>query len=173
MTSLAKRLADEGHTTTIFRSVEPAYPHEGCGFVFEDPKAGALRVLPTENRAQLLHEKDPERYPRGGADWFEPDMKPWLRAAREGQVPRMIFHSHPEVGAYFSKGDRESAVVELEEGEAPVERNPGVLHMVVSVRKGSADGAKMFAFDPSAHDFVEIAEFDGDGRLLSESPIPS
>lgn len=166
MSTLAARLVQAGLLPEIYRAVEPAYPHEGCGFVFEAPD-GTLVNLPTANRAQALHEKDPERYPRGGADWFEPDMKPWLRAVREGLGPRMIYHSHPEVGAYFSKGDHDSAVVRLEDG-AEVERNPGVLHMVVSVRSGRADGAKLFEFEPRAGRFVAIAEFDAAGRLVGQ-----
>lgn len=156
----AQRLVPE-----IYRAVEPAYPHEGCGFVFAFDDE--LKVLPTKNRAQQLHEIDPERYPRGGRDWFEPDMKPWLRAEREGGVPVVIFHSHPDVGAYFSEGDRSSAVVKDNDGQL-VERNPGVHHIVVSVRDpGNADGAKMFTWDANGRAFVEAASFDADGRLVS------
>lgn len=161
--SLARELVAQGHTPTIYRSVEPAYPHEGCGFVF-DTGEGQLMVLPTINRAQQLHEKNPKRYPKGGADWFEPDMKPWLRAAREGHVPRLIYHSHPDVGAYFSQGDYDSAVMKLDDGQV-VERNPGVLHMVVSVRDGSADGAKLFRFNPDTREFDCVAVFDASGEL--------
>lgn len=164
MTEFADALAASGLVPSIYRAVEPAYPHEGCGFVFEEA-GGALVNLPTENRAQLLHEKDPERHPRGGADWFEPNMKPWLRAAREGGTPRLIYHSHPEVGAYFSDGDHDSAVVVLEDGTT-IERNPGVDHMVVSVRGGRADGAKLFRFDASTARFVAIAEFDAAGERV-------
>lgn len=159
---LAGALVERGLLPTIYRSVEPAFPHEGCGFVFES-SGGELRVEPTINRAQALHEKDPVRYPRGGADWFEPDMKPWLRAMREGDTPRVIYHSHPEVGAYFSKGDYDSAVMRLDDGRV-VERNPGVLHLVVSVRAGTADGAKLFGFNAETRAFDCIAEFDTDGR---------
>lgn len=162
---LAEKLAAQGKLPDMYRAVEPAYPHEGCGFVFafEDE----LRVLPTKNRAQQLHEIDPERYPRGGNDWFEPDMKPWLRSAREGGQPVVIFHSHPDVGAYFSEGDRESAVVIDESGQL-VERNPGVHHVVVSVRDpGKADGAKMFTWDETERAFVEVASFDAEGLLVS------
>lgn len=161
--SLAVALAQAGLMRPVFRSVEPAWPHEGCGFVFE--RDGVLEVVPTENRAQALHERDPERYPRGGADWFEPDMKPWLRAMRDGAIARVIYHSHPEVGAYFSEGDHASAVVEVD-GQVR-ERHPGVAHLVVSVRRGRADGAVMFRFDESSGQFVEVARFGSDGELDS------
>jgi adenylyltransferase/sulfurtransferase len=153
----------------VYRSVEPAWPHEGCGFLFQpagDPDRWV--VLPTINRAEMLHQKDPARYPRGGADWFEPDMKPWFRACREGAVPRVIFHSHPEVGAYFSGGDFESAVMEGDAG-ALIERNPGVLHLVVSVRQGVADGAALFGWNAAGCTFDELVRFDAAGRPLSRA----
>lgn len=162
MTDFAGALETSGLLPDVFRAVEPAYPHEGCGFVFE--LDGALAHLPTVNRAQQLHERDPERYPRGGADWFEPDMKPWLRAQREGGIPKLIYHSHPDVGAYFSSGDYDSAVVRTEDGV--VERNPGVHHMVVSVRNGVADGAKLFLFNTATAAFDEVAAFGADGKRL-------
>lgn len=160
---LARLLTEHGLVAQMYRAVEPSYPQEGCGFVFETPD-GVLRVLPTANRAEDLHRKDPERYPRGGGDWFEPDMKPWLRAVRDGETPRVIFHSHPEVGAYFSSGDHDSAVHIDEDGRV-VERNPGVWHIVVSVRLGIADGARMFEFHAPTAGFIAVADFDADGAI--------
>lgn len=164
--SLAASFATAGLVPQMYRHVEPAYPHEGCGFVFAD--GGRLYVLPTENRAQLLHEKDPARYPRGGADWFEPDMKPWLRASREGHTPRAIFHSHPDVGAYFSQGDHDSAVVVDAEGTVR-ERHPGLVHVVVSVRRGEADGAAVFRFNADHSAFVEVGRYDAAGVWTAAS----
>lgn len=159
-------IAESGMVAEIYRAVEPAYPNEGCGFVFESA-AGELTVFPTVNRADELHRKDPKRYPIGGHEWFEPDMKPWLKAVRDGQMPRVIFHSHPDVGAYFSSGDHESAVHKDEDGNI-VERNPGVWHIVVSVRDGAADGSKMFQFDATTQCFVTVAEFGAQGELAHE-----
>jgi proteasome lid subunit RPN8/RPN11 len=147
----------------IFRMVEPAWPHEGCGFVFDLSMNGVWTLLPTQNRAQLLHEKDPVRYPRGGGDWFEPDMKPWFRAVREGGIPRVIFHSHPEGEAYFSEGDVDSALFRDDDGHVR-ERHEGVWHMVVSVRQGRARGAALFTFSAESQGFVEVARFDEAGE---------
>jgi len=155
----------------IFAHVVAAYPHEGCGFVFLDGE-GRLVHLPTANRAAQLHAKDPERYPRGGADWFEPDMKPWLRAQREGLTPWLIYHSHPDDGAYFSDSDVESAVVADDNGSV-VERNPGVDHMVVSVRGARAEGARLFRFDVDARRFVDVAALGADGALVAAPPESS
>lgn len=163
---LARTLSEQGRLPEIYRAVEPAWPDEGCGFVFAFGKE--QRVLPAANRAQILHERFPDEYPRSARDWFEPDMKPWLQATREGGTPSIIFHSHPEVGAYFSKDDRAQARLEDEDGQL-AERNPGVRHIVVSVRQGKADGALMFAWNAETRDFDEVAAFDADGGLLSTS----
>lgn len=147
----------------IYRAVEPEWPREGCGFLFERTD-GAWVVLPTINRADDLHRMDPERYPRGAESWFEPDMKPWLRESRAGGVPRLIFHSHPDVGAYFSASDQESAVY-VDSAGTPHPRHEGVWHLVVSVRRpGRADGAALFAFDGAEGRFVERARFGPEGE---------
>jgi proteasome lid subunit RPN8/RPN11 len=149
---------------SVYRVVEPAWPLEGCGFLFEPDGGGAWYVIATENRAQALHEKDPVRYPHGGAEWFEPNMKPWFQAVRAGAQPRVIFHSHPEVGAYFSRGDYDSAVT-IDDGGAVVERHPGVLHIVVSVRGGRADESALFRFNEQTARFDELGRFDAEGAL--------
>lgn len=159
----ARALVAQNRLPEIYRSVEPAWPHEGCGFVFQF--GDELRVLPTLNRVPMLQEKFPDEYPRGADDWFEPDMKPWLRSVREGGEPRVIYHSHPEVGAYFSQPDRDMARFTNDEGVV-VERNPGVLHIVVSVRQGKADGALLFTWNEQTRDFDEAAAFDADGQLV-------
>lgn len=164
---LAANLSESGKILDIFRSLEPAYPHEGCGFVFEFPERG-IEVLPTKNRAQELHERFPEEYPRGAEDWFEPDMKPWLRAQRDEGVPQVIFHSHPDVGAYFSDSDIAMALTSDEQGRK-VERNPGVRHLVVSVRSGKADGARMFEWNAADEVFEEVARFGEAGELIDPS----
>lgn len=161
---LEERLAGTQALAAIYRHVESTYPEEGCGFVFESPDDGELRVLPTANRATELHRRDPERYPRDGRNYFEPDMGVWLRACREGLTPRLIFHSHPEVGAYFSETDRQSALFEDEDGTV-LERHPGVDHMVVSVRGSppEADEAKLFRYREG--EFQEVATFGPRGAI--------
>ena len=61
-----------------------------------------------------------------------------------------IVHSHPDVGAYFSSEDRDMA---LGGGEEPLW--PGVRYLVVSVRGGQVEGARLYAWDNSRHDFWE------------------
>ena len=65
---------------------------------------------------------------------------------RDHQI-RVIYHSHPDVGAYFSKKDREDA---LWNGYP---RFPDVLYLVCGIHKGKQDGAVVSEFDYQTKDF--------------------
>jgi proteasome lid subunit RPN8/RPN11 len=143
-----------------YRAVEPAYPVEGCGFVFVHEEA--LHVVPAANRAEELHQRYPDDYPRGEKDWFEPDQRPLRQWELKGGRLAGIFHSHPDVGAYFSEGDI-AGTSWIDDHGVRHENAPGVVHIVVSVRSGVADGAAAYYFDDTRHEFVELARFDEHG----------
>ena len=135
------------------------YPEEGCGLL-TGPQAEAepTDFQPIENRLNALHEQDPERYPRTAKDGYYLDPLAYLkaeRAAREQrQAIKVIFHSHPDVGAYFSEEDRKQAMW----GELPV--YPGMVYLVCGIKNGQPDGAilAMFNEDTGQFDQVRIAE---------------
>jgi proteasome lid subunit RPN8/RPN11 len=77
------------------------------------------------------------------------DPKALLSAMQEGELWAIV-HSHPDVGTYFSKEDKDMA---LGGGEEPLW--PGVRYLVVSVRAGRVDGARIYAWDSSRGDFAE------------------
>lgn len=87
------------------------YPSECCGFVFgpaEDPSRLDHSVREV-NEADKYHALDPETFPRTSKTYFKINE---LRAARtidqaasEGQPLKVIYHSHCDVGAYFSEED--------------------------------------------------------------------
>lgn len=136
----------------IYRHAEEGHPEEVCGVVL-GPAGAPDEARRCENRQNALHAEDPERFPRdartaynlGPADLFFLDRS--LRTPRPVQV---IYHSHVEVGAYFSAEDRAAAAPD---GELlyPVD------WLVVDVKKDRAHGARLFRF--SAGDFVEIASY--------------
>ena len=160
--TLAERLAESGLMDQVYRAVEAPHPDIGCGFVF-DSGEGLEHVL-TENHAEALHGRDPERYPQGARDSFEPDMKPWVQAEQRGWIPLVIYHSTFGARPEFSDRNRESAVLRLE-GGLVLERNPGVCHLVVRVTDGRSDSSKLFRFNDDTSAFDEIAEFDDSGRI--------
>lgn len=122
---------------------------EVCGFVLR--RAGALHVVPVPNVADRYHAADPARFPRTSRDSYLMDAKEQLRIHREleawGGEIAAVWHSHVEVGAYFSEKDRADAVVD---GAQAV---PGAEYLVLGVRGGRVTEVKRFRYEGGA--FVE------------------
>ena len=133
--------------------VEPHYPNEACGLVLED-REGRWRVHPTENLADKYHALDPQAYPRTSRTFYLINTLEIAKAERRGETLRVIFHSHCDVGDYFSDEDHRQAV---DQDGDPLW--PGCDYLVVSVRDKGADRATLFAHNPSSGRFDEAAVF--------------
>lgn len=123
---------------------------EVCGFVVR--RAGALHVAPVPNAADRYHAADPERFPRTSRDSYLMEPKEQLRLQREleawgGEIVA-VWHSHVEVGAYFSEKDRADAVLD------GVQAVPGAEYLVLGVRGGRVTEVKRYRLDGGG-DFVE------------------
>jgi len=127
------------------------YPAECCGLVLAD-REGRLRFLPIENVAGSPVAKGTSR--RTLHDGYVMNPKALLAALAEveqgGGHLAAIVHSHPDVGAYFSREDREMA---LGGGTEPLW--PGVQYLVVSCKKVGVDAARLYTWDGSRADFAE------------------
>jgi proteasome lid subunit RPN8/RPN11 len=128
---------------------------ESCGLL-TGPSEDALLVdaiVPMENRANKLHRLDPETYPRTGRMYFDIDPLKFERAVREGEANarpvKVLYHSHLDVGAYFSPTDAEAATMG---GDAPTY---DLAYLVTSVRAGVVDDRKLFIWDDGSRTFVE------------------
>jgi [CysO sulfur-carrier protein]-S-L-cysteine hydrolase len=115
---------------------------EVCGFLVR--RDGALHVVQVPNVADRYHELDPARFPRTSRDAYLMDPKAQLRVHREldawgGEIVA-VWHSHVEVGAYFSEKDRADAVVE------GVQTVPGAEYLVLGVRGGRVTEVKRFRY---------------------------
>jgi proteasome lid subunit RPN8/RPN11 len=125
---------------------------EVCGFLLR--RDGALHVVPVTNAADRYHAADPASFPRTSRDSYLMDPKEQLRVHRElevgGVAVAAVWHSHVEVGAYFSAKDRADAVVE------GVPAVPGAEYLVLGVRGGRVTEVKRFAWD---------------GRVFAEQPL--
>jgi [CysO sulfur-carrier protein]-S-L-cysteine hydrolase len=122
---------------------------EVCGFLVA--RGGALHVESIPNAADRYHAVDPERFPRTSRDSYLMDAKAQLRVHREleawgGEIVA-VWHSHVEVGAYFSTKDRADAVVD------GLPTLPGAEYLVLGVRGGRVTEVKRFRWE--AGDFVE------------------
>ena len=136
----------------MFRAIcgqaEATYPDECCGVVFArvDAPGKLTRVRPCRNAQDELHALDPEVFPRTARDAYFVDPGDLLAIAREtrerNEVVRVIYHSHPDADAYFSEEDQRRAI---SNGE-PV--FPEVQYLVVSVRRGTFDRARLFEWNP-------------------------
>jgi proteasome lid subunit RPN8/RPN11 len=128
---------------------------ESCGLLV-GPAAEPLLVdaiVPMENRANKLHKLDPETYPRTGRMYFDIDPLKFERTVREGEGSgrpvKVLYHSHLDVGAYFSETDAQAATMG---GEAP---SYDLAYLVTSVRAGVVDDRKLFVWDDERKSFVE------------------
>jgi [CysO sulfur-carrier protein]-S-L-cysteine hydrolase len=134
-----------------------ARDEESCGFLV-GPEADARQVdglVPMVNRANALHRLDPEQYPRTGRTYFDIDSMKFEGAIRKGEAGgrpvKVLYHSHLDVGAYFSPTDAE--VAKMGQGEPPWD----LAYLVTSVRDGKVDDRKLFVWDPGGQAFVESA----------------
>ena len=128
---------------------------ESCGLLV-GPAEQPLEVdaiVPMENRANKLHALDPETYPRTGRMYFDLDPLKFERFVREGEGSgrpvKVLYHSHLDVGAYFSETDAQAATMG---GDAP---SYDLAYLVTSVRAGVVDDRKLFVWDAARRSFVE------------------
>jgi proteasome lid subunit RPN8/RPN11 len=134
-----------------------ARDEESCGFLV-GPAGDPRRldgIVPMINRANALHRLDPEQYPRTGRTYFDIDSMKFEAAIRRGQAEgrpvKVLYHSHLDVGAYFSPTDAE--VAKMGQGEPPWD----LAYLVTSVRVGEVDDHKLFVWDPATKAFVQSA----------------
>lgn len=124
---------------------------EVCGFLVR--RGGAVDVVQVENVADRYHARDPAAFPRTSRDGYLMDPREQLRvhealAATGGEIVA-VWHSHVEVGAYFSAKDRADALVD----GSPV--LPDAEYLVLGVRGERVTEVKRFRF--VGGDFREVS----------------
>jgi proteasome lid subunit RPN8/RPN11 len=132
----------------IYAHAREGYPEEVCGFVIANDEARRC-----ENRQNALHAEDPQAFPRDASTAYNLGAKDLFfldRSLRSQRPVRIIYHSHVNVGAYFSDEDVRAAALD---GELlyPVD------YLVVDVRADGVRGAKLFRFVDGR--FVEIGSY--------------
>ena len=130
---------------------EAAYPDEACGFVLADAGGRVVDAVAVTNAASRMKAERPDEFTRSAADGYVMDPKEQLAAERAaeaaGRTVLGVYHSHPDVGAYFSEEDRRRAL--------PFDVPLYPAWIVADVRQGKALGAKLFVWDDGAKDFRE------------------
>lgn len=128
---------------------------EACGYLVgpasEPLLADAAVIMP--NLANRYHALDPETYPRKGNTYFLIDSRKFSRAIEDGPAAgrpvKVLWHSHLDVGAYFSETDAAAANMG---GDGPAN---ALAYLVTSVRKGVVDDHRLFVWDPGTRSYVE------------------
>jgi len=136
----------------IYAHAEAGYPEEVCGLVFagrgdDYPAPEAVRC---ENRQNALHAEDPQTFTRDARTAYNLGPRDLMRldkSLRGDRPARIIYHSHVDVGAYFSDEDARAAAPD---GELLYPCD----YLVVDVKDRLARGSKLFRFEGGR--FVEI-----------------
>lgn len=132
----------------IFAHAVAGYPEEVCGLIIADRSARRC-----ENRQNALHAEDPVAFPRDARTAYNLGAKDLFfldRSLRSSEPVTAIYHSHVNVGAYFSEEDIRAAAPD---GELlyPVD------YIVIDVQATGVGGAIRFRFENGT--FVEIASY--------------
>ncbi|MCE6997436.1 EamA family transporter [Saccharothrix sp. S26] len=141
---------DDGRPTEaalaeVYRHVLARYPAEACGFIRASGVKDCVNVI--EDRPGVYDRESRTGYAFGVDDLRE------LEDSFDGDDPvRVIYHSHPDAGAYFSDEDHRFAVYE----GTPVYP---VRHLVVDTSREEVLGSRLFDFDAGLGRYTAIATF--------------
>jgi proteasome lid subunit RPN8/RPN11 len=149
----------EAALRAVYQHARASYPEECCGFLIGAPGGDADEARRVDNRQNELHAADPHRFPRDARTAYNMGASDILlleKSQRTARPVRVIYHSHCNVGAYFSEEDKRAATWD---GDPlyPVD------YLVVDVQPSGVRGAKLFRFDAARRDFVEVAAYPGEG----------
>jgi adenylyltransferase/sulfurtransferase len=144
----------------VYAHADSGYPEEVVGFLVGPLEAArcdevrrCLNLQSTEKARSIVPGRSAERaYELGPKDQLF-----LARSERAARQVKVIYHSHPDVGAYFSGTDREVALMGADEPAYG-----WVRYLVVDAQKDRARGCKLFAWDTAAAegrgDFVCVFE---------------
>lgn len=141
---------------TIYAHARRDYPNECCGIVYgprDQPIAD--NATPCQNIQDRLHAEDPQRFTRDARTAYNLEARDifTLQKSLRGPAPaKIVYHSHVEVGAYFSETDQAAAQFDGEPAY-PVE------YVVVDIRADGPRGAKQFSWDAAQRLYVEVGDY--------------
>jgi adenylyltransferase/sulfurtransferase len=116
----------------------------------------ADKATPCVNMQDRLHAQDPQYFTRDARTAYNfdaGDIFALEKSLRGANPAKIIYHSHVEVGAYFSDTDQAAAQMDGEPAH-PVE------YVVVDVTAAGPRGAKQFAWSETEKKYVEIGAYE-------------
>jgi len=121
----------------VYQHAADVYPNECCGFI---RASGQLHRA--VNDQDILHGEDPAGWPLTARQAYAlagPDLYLLAMSFLSSDPAIVVYHSHPDVGAYFSEKDAADA---LYDGKPIYD----VDCLVIDVRQACPKGAKLFRF---------------------------
>lgn len=121
----------------VYQHAAETYPTECCGFI-----RASGQVHRAANDQDRLHAEDPAAWPRTAREAYSfaaHDLYLLGSSFFSSDPAIVVYHSHPDVGAYFSEKDIADAVYD---GKPIYE----VDYLVIDVRRSRSKGAKLFRF---------------------------
>jgi drug/metabolite transporter (DMT)-like permease/proteasome lid subunit RPN8/RPN11 len=134
------------HLRQIYAAALRAYPQEACGLVRSSGVQECVNAIETPGLGGV------GRTAETGYAFAAGDLLMLGRSLDSDDPVRVIFHSHPDAGAYMSEEDQSHAVF----GGQPTYP---VDHLVVDATADGVRGARKFRFDASAGRYVESAVY--------------
>lgn len=130
------------------------YPSECCGMIFCRQEDSAFtRVRQCLNAQDKYHQLDPETFPRQANTAYFIEPKELFTIDKElrqnNERIAVIYHSHPDVEAYFSEEDIRRAQADGD----PI--YPGAAYLVLSVIDGQIADRKTFYWNAQQASYIE------------------
>jgi [CysO sulfur-carrier protein]-S-L-cysteine hydrolase len=147
--TVPSRISD-AHLAAIYAHAQAEFPRECCGYILGEGEQAEL--VPCVNWQDRLHTLDPELHPRTSENGYQIGGKEQIRLIQslDGPHPaRIVYHSHPRVGAYFSEEDTRAAIA----AGLPVD------YLVVDVQEHAVVEAVLFR--QQGEGYEPIARFAG------------
>jgi proteasome lid subunit RPN8/RPN11 len=148
----------------IYAHAQETYPEECCGFLIGPrDSAGVDEVRRCVNEQNRYHALDPERFPRTARIAYYlggKDLRFLMQSLDTPRPVKIIYHSHIDVGSYFSAEDIRAALGR--EPDDTAEPLYPVDHIVIDAQADHIGGAKMFRWDQHQRAFVQMTEYAGE-----------
>ena len=142
----------------IYRQARREYPNECCGWLAGDRDAPAVSIVRAcvNVQAQGGHPSAPSRTAETAYVFGAQDLMDLNRSIDSDTPARIIYHSHPNGGAYLSDIDRGVATSPWGDGPAyPVQQ------LVIGIDAHRVVASVLYDWSEEAGGFVEIARLDG------------
>ncbi len=181
----------------MYAHCESRYPDESCGLLMGPEDGAPAALFPCANIQNRLHEDDPAAHPRDARTAYRIDPKDLFAATRKareaGWTLRAIFHSHADVGAYFSAEDQRQAAPYMTLSRAVFARSEGLTESQLDALIGSGVvrctatedevSARMPSYPDLVYLVVDVTEgraggfkgffWDAEARSYAEIPVMS